>query len=191
MALSFSVLLITDDTLHTYILSNFDFLDPRIIFSVLFILIGIALSIYHIFSQRPKSKFEKSFMLMFAVIANGAAGMIGGAYLYEQSSGYLQIFPFLNIISGFTLFVLWRFEYLNESHVSDRDSSRAEIYISLISVFVLLILLHRVYQLHWAIIFSMCVFYATSINSLVINVVCIITHNKALNQTGADNAPPG
>jgi len=191
MAISFSILLATDTDLQRQVLSIFDIKDPRDYLLALFIGAGIALSIFHMFSHRKKSDLEKSFMLLFAVSVNCAAGIIGGGYLYEQSEGYLSIFPVLNIINGVTLFILWRYDIVNESHVTDVNSSRIEIFISIIAVLTLFIILQRIYELYWAVIFSMCVFYATSINTLFLNIFSVFTHNKSLNQTGAKDAPPG
>ena len=191
MAVSFLILLVTDQDLQRQVSSTFSIKDPRDYLLALFIAAGIGLSLFHMFSHRDKSKLEKSFMLLFAVSVNCAAGIIGGGYLYEQSEGYLTIFPILNIINGVTLFVLWRNDIVNESHVSDANSSRIEVFISIIAVLILFIILQRIYELYWAVIFSMCVFYATSINTLILSIIGVFAHNKSLNQTGANNAPPG
>jgi len=74
--------------------------DIRLIAALLVFFSGLVLSIYHAFTDRPKTTLEKSFMLYFAVLLNSFSGVMAGMYDLATASGLLILFPVWNIING-------------------------------------------------------------------------------------------
>lgn len=71
-----------------------------VVMLVTVLLLGCLLSAYHVFSSRPKSSFEKKFMIFFSGAANGFAGISAGLHITKTSNTGMTIFPLLNIIYG-------------------------------------------------------------------------------------------
>ncbi len=138
--------------------------DLRIyLFGVIFI-IGMCLSVFHIFTKRKKSDFEKDTMLFFAVVANAFTGIIAGGHvlLNSDTSNLLIVFPLWNIINGIIMLLLFRGGFINEKCIADREAAAREVILGLFSVIVIFILCDYVFKLHWAITFSICIVYTTS-----------------------------
>jgi len=127
---------------------------------------GLCLSIYHVFTTREKTPVEKWIMLVFAVLANAATGIVAGIYVLKNSDirNWLIVFPLWNMSNGVLLILLPLFKVIDEECISDQDASVAEVVIGLIAVFVILIFCNYVFKLHWAITFSICIIYTTSFN---------------------------
>ncbi len=63
--------------------------DIAALIVVVFFLVGLVLAIYHAFTDRRKTSFEKLLMLFFAVILNGFSGIVAGSYFLDHVSGWL------------------------------------------------------------------------------------------------------
>ncbi len=138
--------------------------DLRIYVLLLFFLFGMSLSIFHIFTRRKKSDFEKNNMLFFAVAANAFTGIIAGSHVLmnNDTNNLLILFPLWNIINGIIMLLLFRGGFINERCIADRDARAVEVILGLLSVIVIFILCNYVFKMHWAITFSICIIYTTS-----------------------------
>jgi len=127
-------------------------------------LCGLVLSVYHVFTAREKTDWEKWGMLIFAVLANATTGIVAGLYVLKSDTArnWLLIFPVWNIINGVLLLLMLRLRIIDEECVSDRDASAGEVIFGLIAVLVLFIFCNYVFKQHWALTFSICTIYATS-----------------------------
>lgn len=124
----------------------------------------ICLCIYHVFTTREKTVFEKRVMVGFAVLTNVVTGIIAGVYTLTNSvvANWLIVFPIWNVINGIVLLFMVFLKVIDEECISDRDASITEVIIGLIAVLVIFIFCNYVFKLHWAITFSICIIYATS-----------------------------
>jgi hypothetical protein len=140
------------------------FHDGRVFIVMAILLGGMGLSIYHIFTTREKNDVEKWIMLLFAVLTNAGAGIISGWYVLNSSriQNWQIIFPIWNAINGALLLLMLRFRIIDEECVSDRDATIKEVAIGLIAVLVIFIFCNNIFELHWAITFSICIVYTTS-----------------------------
>jgi hypothetical protein len=137
--------------------------DGRVLIVAPILLAGMCLSIYHVFTKRPKSDIEKSLMLLFAVLINAGTGIISCWIILTSSIRDWQIiFPIWNVINSALLIVMLRYRIIDEECISDRDASPKEVVIGLIMVLAIFILCDYVFKLHWAITFSICIVYTTS-----------------------------
>jgi hypothetical protein len=126
---------------------------------------GLLLAVYHVFVERGKSIAEKYAMLFFAVASNAVSGIFASLYILKQSSDSPSIFLLLsiwNIINCILLVISFRFGIINESNISDEDTTRFEVLFGFLITVVIFIVCRFVFKLYWAITFSICVIYATS-----------------------------
>jgi len=140
------------------------FNDGRVYIMAIIFLCGMGLSIYHIFTTREKSDFEKKVMLFFAVLANAITGIAAGVHVIKSTDthNWLLVFPLWNIINGVLLLLMLRGKIIDERCISDRDATIQEVIIGLIAVLVIFVFCNYVFNLHWAITFSICIVYTTS-----------------------------
>lgn len=140
------------------------FHDGRVFVAGTILLAGMGLSIYHVFTAREKTDFEKWIMLFFAILANAGAGIISGWYVLKSNriQDWQIVFPLWNIINGALLLLMLRFRIIDEECVSDRDATAGEVIRGLIAIIIVFIFCNYVFKLHWAITFSICIVYATS-----------------------------
>lgn len=130
---------------------------------------GLLLSIFHAFSDRKKSSFEKIFMLLFASIISGFGGIWAGAYLWYNTEGWFRILPVWNIISGYILLASVRDTSSIEQRISDENASLTEIVLSTLITVLLFSISQYGFDLHWAATFSITVAYATNLNAPLLN----------------------
>jgi hypothetical protein len=130
---------------------------------VLFLAI-ICLCIYHVFTTREKTMFEKRVMMGFAVLTNFVTGTIAAVYTLKDTaaSNWLLVFPIWNIINGVLMLLMVSLGIIDEDCISDRDANTTEVIIGLIAVLIIFAICHYVFKLHWAITFSICIIYTTS-----------------------------
>jgi hypothetical protein len=134
--------------------------------------LGIAFSLYHAFVSREKTYREKKFMLFSAVMINGVGGVVAGEHVIGEATSLLTlIFPLWNIANGFLLLLMYRFDIIDEGIIVDDDAAPYEVVIGLSVVLMTFAISTFVFDLHPAVVFSMCVAYATNINALVKDIV--------------------
>ena len=128
---------------------------------------GIAFSLYHVFVSREKTYREKKFMLFSAVMINGLGGIVAGEHVIGEATSLLTlIFPLWNIANGFLLFLMYKFDIVDEGSIVDDDADPYEVVIGLSVVLMTFAISTFVFDLHPAVVFSMCLAYATKINAL-------------------------
>jgi uncharacterized membrane protein len=130
---------------------------------------GLLLSIFHAFSDRKKSSFEKIFMLLFASIISGFGGIWAGAYLWYNMEGWLRILPIWNIISAYILLVSVRDTNSIEQRISDENASLLEVGLGALVTVIIFSVSQYGFSLHWAATFSITVAYATNFNAPLLN----------------------
>jgi hypothetical protein len=143
-------------------------------------LCGLYLSIYHVFTKREKTDVEKWGMLIFAVLANAVSGIVAGLYVLKTDNvrNWLLIFPIWNIINGVLLLLMLRLKIIDESCISDRDAAKLQIIFGLVSVLIIFIFCNYVFDLYWAITFSICIVYTTSFDKALQNVFPGLTYRE-------------
>ncbi len=134
---------------------------------VLFFTAGIALSVYHVFIDRPKTRHEKASMLFFAIIACGASGIFAGMHIAEESVGFMLVFPLWNIASGLLLLGMYRVGTINEGSISDTNARPIEVVFGLLIIVLMFVTGAFVLELHYAVVFSICVTYASGFSAFV------------------------
>lgn len=168
MGLSFVLLLVSEaplrDLMYRHLMDRFD-LRNYLFLGLL--LIGIMFSVYHVFTVRPKTTVEKHSMLFFAVMVNGMSGIAAGIHLLKDSHGLLLVFPLWNILSGVLLLLLYRLRFIGEDAVTDDDASRLSVIVGVIVVTAVFAACHFHFHMYWAVTFSICVAYATSLNDII------------------------
>jgi DNA-directed RNA polymerase subunit RPC12/RpoP len=142
--------------------SLFIYLGPAIF------LCGFALSIYHFYSTREKTDFEKWVMFVFAIGTNICTAVIAGIYMLRESAGWVIIFPIWNLFNAVLMILMNMF--LIDQHcttiyrycITDRQATYHQTIISLTAVFLIFAFCNFVFNLHWAVTFSICIAYTTS-----------------------------
>jgi hypothetical protein len=130
-------------------------------------LAGLILCVYHAFSNRKKSLFEKKLMLIYAVMLNGFSGIWAGAYLIESSGNWqLSLFPIWNIINGFILIALLRGSTIDEDCIDDQDVSLIKLIFSTGIVTAIFLVCHYHLELAWAITLSICIVWTSNLNNV-------------------------
>jgi hypothetical protein len=173
MAATFILLGATNDTMQKQIYKGITAIDDlRVYFLSVVFLGGIVLSLYHVFTTREKTNYEKMVMLFFAVAANAGTGIISGWYVIENNDvhNWQLVFPIWNIINGILLFLMLRLKVIDEECISDRDANATEVVIGMAAVLAIFILCNYVFKLYWAITFSICIVYTTSFDRALQNV---------------------
>ena len=168
MSISFVLLFITHSDLRAASFKPLfkDFNLRAYIALVLFVL-GIIFSLYHVFTTREKTDGEKAVMLFFAIFINGLSGIAAGMHMLKDYHGILIVFPIWNIVNGALLLAMYRFEFIDESSIVDDNATAFQVIFGSMVVVAVLIVCRFVFDMYWAITFSICVTYATNINGTV------------------------
>ena len=173
MAITFILLCAENNQARSWIRHFFSQVhDWYVYILVLLFLAGMGLSIYHVFTRREKTIFEKQLMMLFAVLTNAGTGIISGWYILKSNDvrDWQLVFPIWNIINGVLLLLMLRLKIIDEECISDRDATTAQIILGLIAVLVIFIFCNYVFKLYWAITFSICIIYTTSFDRALQNV---------------------
>jgi len=179
MAATFILLGTTNNTMREQIYKGITATDDlEVYFLAVIFLGGIVLSLYHVFTTRVKTKFEKMVMLAFAVLANAGTGIISGRYVIKNSEvhNWQLVFPIWNIANGVLLLLMLRLKVIDEKCISDREAAPVQIILGLTAVLFIFILCNYVFKLYWPITFSICIVYATSFDRALQNVFPGLTH---------------
>ncbi|MHC4232913.1 MAG: hypothetical protein ACYSTW_09985 [Planctomycetota bacterium] len=131
---------------------------------------GIYLSLVHAFRTNPKTELEKTCIFLFAIYLNLLAGGVCGYHLlvdaFMSKWWYLlMILPLWNWTSCILLLI--KLDHQSKRNdlgemVSDDDASLIEIAITVLACITVVAVTQFGLGLHWSIILSMCVVYATS-----------------------------
>jgi hypothetical protein len=183
MSVIFVLLLLMSKTmrgdLHKAVSRLFEDGDAQAVMGFILLLViflgGAAYCIFHAFSAREKSVPEKAAMLFFALLVSGGIGMYAGKHMLETSTGWLMLFPIWNVIYGGLLlmklgrlFAAVRYgRPIDVSYISDENATRRQIMLGLIAVVIIIICCQFWFGLHWAVTFSICIAYTTSLDKAV------------------------
>jgi len=167
MSLSFLLVFFFSETLWSgfFIFLNSPFSRPRLTILLLLFIAGLVLSLYCVFTERKITAIEKRVMLFFAVVSNGASGIIAGRHIIEKSTDAHWIFlvlPMWNIINCVILLASYRFGAVTEKNISDEKTTRLEVLVAVMIILAIFVVCRFVFKLYWAITFSICVIYSTS-----------------------------
>jgi len=172
MSLAFVLLFCSDADLRAGSRSLvFDDFDLRALIGLVVFVVGIVFSLHHVFTTREKTDWEKSAMLFFAVVVNGVSGIAAGMHLWDRSEGWLIVFPAWNIASGIVLLVMYRWDIINNSSIVDDDATPLQVFVGGTVVMTAFAVCHIVFEMYWAITFSICVAYASNVNGAVQNLL--------------------
>jgi len=143
----------------------------QIILSILVVLVVLAiilLPVFYAFSKRKKRKWEKKVMLCAIVFIDYLVAWNVYDHLKGEFSTWLIIFPLVNAIQATIVAIgLW-YGFITSEKISDEDAANTDVIISSIMLMALFLVFHFKLHQYWAITFSVCVFYATIINKLVL-----------------------
>lgn len=134
---------------------------------ILIYVCGLVLSVYHIFSSREKSQTEKYLMLFFAVFTNGTSAICAGFYLLRHSVTWLAVFPIWNIVSGAVLILMLWFDIVDRRSVGDREATILQAILGLAAVVAVFFACSLLLKFPWAITFSICIAYSTSLDRAI------------------------
>lgn len=138
---------------------------------LLLFIAAVLLSLYHVFTKRKKTEPEKHLMISFAVFANGLGGIAASTHILENTSKnkpcIFVLLPIWNIINCILLLALWRFGKITAKHISDRNATPVEAFLAALIIVAIFVICQFVFNLYWAITFSICVVYASSFSEAV------------------------
>lgn len=137
----------------------------RVVILILLFLAGGLLSVYHVFTERRKTKVEKGAMLFFALMTNALCGMLASGHILKNwgdAPGILMVFPLWNVINCLLLLILFKVGVINETSVTDENARSGEVIFGFVIILGIFVLCRFVFELYWALTFSICAVYATS-----------------------------
>lgn len=143
-----------------------------------FLLLGGLYSLYYVFTPKKTPKFAKTMMLFFAIYTNFFVGLYSGFYLLKTTTGLLIIFPLLNILQSFLIIILWDIDVIDEGSILDTQLKRMEILTSFILLLILFFLFQYVFQMYWALTFSICLDYISILSNFVQKQILILFNVK-------------
>ncbi len=123
--------------------------------------IGLLYSITCVIKKRI-SKGGRYSMMVFGVMSNAFGGVCAGYYIFQNTMGWMLIFPIWNMFCAIMPFIALRAGLLNETLVVDCDASMPEVVIYAI-VAIGIILIGQYLGSHWSIIYSVCLVYSESV----------------------------
>jgi hypothetical protein len=122
--------------------------------------IGLVLSFVHVFIKREKTWFDKGCIGAFIMGTNGFAGILAGVEMFPSGWSLLIIIPIWNILMGVLL--LYQLG-LNKFTISDQDTTWPEVLVASATLLIVFVVTYFGFHLSWAITFSICVFYSSTV----------------------------
>ena len=138
--------------------------------------VGFILSMVHVMTKRKKTELEKTCMGVFAMVANGFAGILSGIEILSSQSSILLFFPVWNIAVGTAL--LYQIG-LNRFEVVDEDATPFMILGATIILLIVFVVSGLGFRLSWAMRFSICMFYSSAIVFLIARISSFF-HSQSL-----------
>ncbi|MDI6770279.1 MAG: hypothetical protein QMD04_11470 [Anaerolineales bacterium] len=142
--------------------------------------VGFVLSVLHVFTKRTKEPWERTCMGVFALGANGLAGMLSGIEMFSSHSPSCAFFPIWNIATGASL--LYQIG-LNRFEVTQEDATPVEVAAASLVLLVAYALSAQALRLSWAATFSICMFYS----SVFVFILCQV--RRLLRSLGLSHYP--
>lgn len=141
-------------------------------FCFLFILVGF-ITVFRLALSRGENKGWKTIAGLYIVLINLFVGLRTLDYLDQSGSGLFQyVFPIINVSFAFAFILAFRANFIEPRKlITYKQAKKMELLLGvlLIPLFVFTseVFLHN----HWTVTFSMCLFYVTFINSLVVGLL--------------------
>lgn len=151
--------------------------DPRLIWISLSFLIGLLLAIFHAFTDRDKSNFERRIILLFAInlhVITAFEAMIRHVGTEPEN----HLFPLLNFFYALFLLALWRENVIDESCIDDDQASRLQIGIALVITYATLLVGYHLLKYHWTVTLSMTIALASTIGRGIDYMVFLFQETK-------------
>ncbi len=140
--------------------TGFMTLSPVFIAAGLIVIAGLLLSLVHVFIKRKKSASEKFLIGWFILGTSSAAGFFVTGEMLSSSSSILMILPVWNILMSM---LMWIQMGTHQYDISDDNASLVEVLVTTVILVAILLLIDQFLHFSWAMIYSICVFYSTSI----------------------------
>jgi len=129
--------------------------------------IGMVLSLLGVFYPKPKPKEVKWLMLCFAVVVTAGTGLYAGYLMLTTARSWLMVFPAWNILNSVVPLLLFRAGLLDTEVIVDTAARFWQVIVTLVVTAALLMVCLYIFELHWAVTYSICVGYTTSLNHAV------------------------
>jgi hypothetical protein len=196
IAITWILFLITNPKSQDHILNMISYFPTRYPFlnmlsAGLAFLTVLWLCFYMVLSGREKTNAERITMAFFAVITTIITAYASGIYLMKSYktfdrriiSNWWIIFPIWNLINARILVQMLFTGIINEDCVSERRATPIRVIFGLLSVLTIFAFCNYVFDLHWAITFSICIVYTTSFDKALQSVF------PTLSCPGEDQSP--
>lgn len=172
MSLTVVLLFIWSTDVRTFIFKLIN-QDPRSLIALAALgILPILLSIYHVFSFRKKTEAEKGLLFIFAFSINLVAAFASAVYAANQQKGYLLIFPLWNIANAVLMVELVEWKLIDyKSAISNLHARVSEIIVGSVATFILFTVSHFILGNYWAITFSLCVGFASTLSKFTTHII--------------------
>lgn len=172
MAISFMALWPIDAELRSLVTKIVFHGDIDFLFLGLLYFSGVFLAAFHLISNTKKSEFEKFALITFAVATNAAAGFFAGSLAWADTMGFSSIAPMLCVLNACLLITFCMHGIVDETNISDENTQDLVGPIIGASIVLLIIFFTTLFfRLHWSEVYSMCIVYATNINTPLLHFV--------------------
>jgi len=144
--------------------------DGRVVVLVGLAILGMLFSLFGIFFRSPKPIAVKWPMLVFAVLVTAGTGASAGYVTLKSARGWLMVFPAWNVLNAALLLLSFRAGLMGVDCIIDRAARFSQVVVTVIAICVLLAVCQCLFQLHWAITYSVCVGYTMSLHHALADV---------------------
>ena len=132
--------------------------------------IGMVLSLVGVFYSKPKPEEVKWLMLCFAVVVTAGTGVYAGYIMLTTTRSWLMVFPAWNVLNAAIPLLLFRAGLLDTEVILDTTARFWQVIVTLVVTTAILVMCLHVFELHWAIAYSICVSYTMSLNHAIADV---------------------
>ncbi|MDI6448707.1 hypothetical protein [Anaerobaca lacustris] len=129
--------------------------------------LGMVLSLLGVFYPKPKPEEVKWLMLCFAVVVTAGTGIYAGYVMLTTTRSWLMVFPAWNILNAAVPLLLFRAGLLDTEVIVDTSVRFWQVVVTLVATTVLLGVCLHLFELHWAIAYSICVGYTMSLHHAI------------------------
>lgn len=152
---------------------------------------GIYFSLTQAFVEKPRSGLVKRTQLFFAIPVHGAIAVSAAIYIlmhWDSPSNelfkLLIVFPILNLLNGIALLVSFSFMRVGVDHIKDDDTSRFEAILGGSVAIVIFIIFRYLYDMNWAIAFSICVTAPGVFATVIYQIVLLFFKGSSVSRNG-------
>jgi DNA-directed RNA polymerase subunit RPC12/RpoP len=179
MAITFVILAVINSTVQKDILQIIKIglggseTGALIIILVTMSFAGMGLSLYYMFSNKEAGDTEKKLMVTFAAVISAVTAGLASYHIlkFGSISGILLIFPIWNLINAVLILMMLYLKIINRNCIIERKISFFRVVFSLTLSIIILLLCECIFKMYWAVTFSICMVYTTSIDSAIQNTI--------------------